>query len=376
MMRFWHTIGIIALSVMCARLPINAEAVNPYKPSQETNYDKFLQFDWVVTGCQAISLAAIGSLLDHGINPDRILWMSDSFTITLEANNASVDNREAMAFLRGCKAFKSFIAIIEQYKKNPADTINPQQILQFVIKKLRKQIQSTTVSLDTLCFEPSIKRYSFSWYTNTVLTKNIIITSAYFPNTQNTLRSAETTSTNFSSHDVVAVIGSLAEGTYATSLLREYPIKKIIHFYTDKEVAKLPSSALPATRSCNTPACTKKNEPKPEQPANNADHKDASNSSVDTTTPCEVICVAHNADNAFALLPECTRIVYCPSAPAGRLPQFINIPFYKIYQNSHAYAPGLFLLNPELLRKTNQNKRFVDTMLTAQERVSDWLHIR
>ncbi len=129
-------------------------------------------------------------------------------------------------------------------------------------------------------------------------------------------------------------------------------------------------------RSCNTPACIKKNDIKSEQPATNADQKDTSNSSEGTTTHCEVMSVAHNADNAFALLPECTRIVYCPSAPAGRLPQFINIPFYKIYQNSHAYAPGLFLLNPKLLRKTNQNQRFIDTMLTAQERVSDWLNIR
>src|SRR5260221_602960 len=72
---------------------------------------KTTTYDWTVIGAGPAGIAAIGQLIDHQVNPEKIVWIDPSFTIgdfgtkwRKVPSNTKVTT--FLQFLNTCKAFR------------------------------------------------------------------------------------------------------------------------------------------------------------------------------------------------------------------------------------------------------------------------------
>src|SRR5579863_5396421 len=106
--------------------------------------------DWTIIGAGPAGIAALGTLLDHGIDPEKIAWIDPFFTVgdfgTLWRNVPS--NTKAKLFLSFLHACRSFHFKDHQTKFALAK-VDPEQSctlhlmaepLQFLTDQLKKSV--------------------------------------------------------------------------------------------------------------------------------------------------------------------------------------------------------------------------------------------
>lgn len=318
-----------------------------YHPAPTIDYNDYLHFDWIITGNQPMSFATITMLLESNVKPEKILWISDSFSPQLPTPLPS--NKQVVNFLLSQKSLAQVTSTITQYKDNPANSVTPPELFEFAIKNLRIIVPSISTTIESLEYNASTKQYSFIWNSNEITTKHIVFVSPYYP-TPITSAAAATLQEHydFSDNDIVALIGQPDEQKIAINMLKEYAPNKIIAFFTDqKNTEKIVPEELKGY--CQHYGIT---------PNNN-------NSSI--------ICVHYNAEESLAYMPLCTKIIYCPSANPNHLPECPNTPFFTTLHSYKMYAPNFFVLNPNDIAPSTSNEILAETITYCQNHVKQWL---
>jgi len=206
-------------------------------------------FEWAVVGAGPAGIATVGKLMDHGINPTKILWIDPYFTVgdlgRLWCNVSS--NTKAKLFLDFLHACSSF-----EYEKSPIDfTLNhlPQdrtctlkytvEPLQWITDKLIQKVHTERVLINSMLLSNRI--WSLESSSKTYYAKNVVLATGAFPLNldypgKKTISfedaiDKERLREQVNQDDVYAVFGSSHSAIIIIQSLVDLGVKKIINFY-------------------------------------------------------------------------------------------------------------------------------------------------
>lgn len=205
-------------------------------------------FSWAVIGAGPAGIAAIGNLLDIGIEPETIAWLDPHFTVgDLGDKWQQVPSNTLVKtfskFLEACRSFEysKFAREFNFYQLDSEDTCKLHHVFEPLLRV--SQILQTKVH----CYQTTVDRLSLqdrTWLleANEQLTANNVILAigaeAKTLSYQNikTIPLADAMDSNrlkkvCDSNDTVAVFGSSHSAVLAMRWLVENPVKKIINFY-------------------------------------------------------------------------------------------------------------------------------------------------
>lgn len=206
-------------------------------------------FKWAVVGAGPAGIAAIGCLLDQGIDPDTILWLDPDFKVgdlgrywqTVSSNTRV---RLFLDFLNACPSF-AFQAANQDFtlqQFDPDDTCELRYIvepLQWITKTIQKTIQFSEDFIHELKLTDRI------WHLkgdNAVYqAKNVILATGAVAETLNypgieavpfeVAMNQEKLRQSVTQSDTCAVFGSSHSAVIALNHLVDLGVHKIINFY-------------------------------------------------------------------------------------------------------------------------------------------------
>lgn len=201
-------------------------------------------FDWFVLGAGPAGIAAIGQLLDRGV--ENIGWMDPQFTVgDLGAKWSAVEsNTRVSLFLQFLHAFKAF-RFADRPSQFPIELLNPKdtcriecivQPLQWITDHLIQQVHSFRALATDLVFKENV------WQINsTYKAKNVILAigadSKMIPHQAGEIISLdvalqpEKLSKAVGIHDTIAVFGGSHSAVLAIANLLQCKVRKVINFY-------------------------------------------------------------------------------------------------------------------------------------------------
>lgn len=207
-------------------------------------------FLWTIVGAGPAGIAAVGKLLDYGVNKRSILWIDPQFTVgdfgTLWRNvpsNTKVDL--FLKFLHSCHAFsygdsnQSF-AINDAAKDKTCYLNLMADPLQWISNKLQHTVYIKKDTVNNLAFNNNHWHLKLS--SDEISSKNVILAIGSVPKTLShdfvktiSLSDAideKSIVNHVTSDDVVAVFGSSHSAVLVLkNLIEQCSVKKIINFY-------------------------------------------------------------------------------------------------------------------------------------------------
>ena len=201
-----------------------------------------------IVGAGPAGIAAVGKVLDTGVNPKEIHWIDPEFRVGdfgtkwgEVSSNTKIHRFEA--FLRGSKSFNydNMRSRFELGKFDPEDTCTLKYVtepLQHITDNLRSMVDSTAGSVSKIA--PADGNWSVSFNCSSVLAERVILAVGSDPkvldhskpviNLSDALDRSKL-AVKVDSSDVVAVFGSSHSAIMASQNFLEVGVKKVINFY-------------------------------------------------------------------------------------------------------------------------------------------------
>jgi hypothetical protein len=207
-------------------------------------------FSWAVIGAGPAGIAAVGKLLDAGIDPQKIVWIDPEFRVgDLGAKWQNVSsNTRVELFLKFFHEAKSF-DYVPQAKKFEINHLNPKDtcLLKFAVEPL--QWITDNLKSKVVCISEKVQQlkladrhWSIALTGAEVLAQNVILAtgsepkSLSYPGVQEipltTALSPEKLKSAVSKEDTIAVFGASHSAVVVMqTLLDDTEVKKVINFY-------------------------------------------------------------------------------------------------------------------------------------------------
>lgn len=301
-------------------------------------------YEWAVIGAGAAGIAAVGKLMDYGIEPSRIAWLDPEFTVgdlgKLWSNVPS--NTKVglfLKFLAGCQAF-AYDSKSKNFELNQLDRNNTCDLryivepLQWITTQLADQVatwQTTAenLSLANRCWH--IKCQDFN-----LLANNVILAVGAKPKTLpyttpvtiplEVAMDKLQLSANIQANDVVAVFGSSHSAILVLRNLVECGVKQIINFYrmplryaiSLDEGILFDNTGLKGTTA------------------------EWARENIDGQLPKNMIRLFSNHDNIEHHLPQCNKAIYAIGFERRHLPILVGMAHAQYSEETGIIAPGLF----------------------------------
>lgn len=207
--------------------------------------------EWAIIGAGPAGIAAVGCLLDAGVDAKKIVWLDPAFKVGdfgqhwgNVSSNTTVE--KFSAFLSGFKAFNysSQQQAFELDKKDPNGFSELKQVatpLQWITDNLRKQIDNNTCRVERLSvqdgnwqLQTSNKMYQAE---KVILATGAEPLSLHYDGIEEiplvTALDPEKLAAARSSDDTIAVFGSSHSAMIIIHSLLELGVKKVINFYRE-----------------------------------------------------------------------------------------------------------------------------------------------
>lgn len=299
-------------------------------------------FEWTVVGAGPAGIAALGKLLDQGVEPADLLWIDPRFTVgDLGTMWANVSSNTTVAlflnFLNGCHSF--------HYEKAPAFAINDlpakntcplhciAEPLQWITQEFQKNIQYEKTLIKNLNLERGV--WILSSETNTFQTKKVILATGSVPLSLNhpgvhvipfeEAIDANLLASHFNPKHQYGVFGSSHSAIMIVRNLVELGAKKIFNFYRSPCTYAVPMGDWILFDNTGL---------KGQTAVWAREH-------IDGSLPPNLIRHLSNEENITRFLPECDAVIY--AVGFGQRQNLI------INENAHInYNPRVGIIGPGL----------------------------
>lgn len=209
-------------------------------------------YNWAVIGAGPAGIAAVGKLIDHGIDPKTIAWLDPEFKVGdfgTKWRNVSSNTRVKLftKFYQACQSFQFHSAPdnFEIKNANPDETCllslaaDP---LQWITETLKKSVH--TITEKALHLKLFNRHWEITLKNSSIRAKNVIVAtgaepkSLLFPDVKEIPLETALDPQKLSAHckpdDVVAVFGSSHSAIIIIqTLLEKCQVKKVVNFYLD-----------------------------------------------------------------------------------------------------------------------------------------------
>jgi cation diffusion facilitator CzcD-associated flavoprotein CzcO len=207
-------------------------------------------FDWAVVGAGPAGIAAIGKLLDHGVESKQIAWLDPEFKVgdfgTKWCNVSS--NTRVNLFLKyfnECNAFE-YSSAPKDFAINKTDPNKTcllalaAEPLQWITDNLKSKVNAVNEKVQKL--KPHDRHWEITLINSKLRAKNVVIAtgadpkSLIFPGIEEipltTALDPDKLASACNNNDTVAVFGSSHSAVIILkTLLEQCDIKKVINFY-------------------------------------------------------------------------------------------------------------------------------------------------
>jgi len=300
-------------------------------------------YRWAVIGAGPAGIAAVGSLLDHGVPGSEIIWIDSHFAVGdfgSRWKNIPSNTKVQLFqnFLHASDAF-SYAACDKPFKLNHTPSehtcllnlmVEP---LQWVTHQLQAKVTIKKAFVESLSFSHGVWNLKVS--NENIHVQNVVLAIGAEPKTlalascpliplQDAMDAYEIKK-HLTSEDVVAVFGSSHSAVLALKNLVDSSVKKIINFYrspliyaiyTDHGIlyddTGLKGSAAEWAR----------------------EH-------LHEILPANLLRVESNDNHVQAYLPECTKVVYAVGFERRHIP-IEGMDYIQYDHKTGIIAPGLF----------------------------------
>jgi len=206
-------------------------------------------FDWAVIGAGPAGIATVGKLLDHGIQPQQIVWLDPHFKVGdfgSKWRNVSSNTKVSLfnKFLLNCQSF----AYEPQRRTFALDTLDPAKTCQLAFMAEPLQWITDQFKQQVVCqqgFVQKIAQSQRSWTITlsdkTLQAKNVVLATGADPKTLNhpditviALEQAldiQQLALACQPTDTVAVFGSSHSAIMAIRNLLDCSVKNVVNFY-------------------------------------------------------------------------------------------------------------------------------------------------
>lgn len=205
-------------------------------------------FEWLVIGAGAAGMAAVGKLLDHGVQAEKIAWLDPNFSVgdLGEKWSKVPSNTKVDLFLRFFKECRSFEFMNKQHKfaiedLNPKETCSLHyvvEVLAWISGHLQKKVHAVTEK--ALSMESNLNHWYVKTESVTLVSKNVILATGSEPKTLShkhemiSLEEAlnpEKLASRIQPGDTIGVFGSSHSAILVLANLVQLNVKNILNFY-------------------------------------------------------------------------------------------------------------------------------------------------
>lgn len=224
--------------------------ISPTLHAQEESADPFSYYDWVVVGAGFAGITALAVLIDNRVEPSTITWIDPEFNVGRVGKHygnvpGNIQAQSLLYYVNNCPYFKN----IQSSSLNNLYTIPDEEypLLQVIVDPLidfTHYLQDKVISKQNTV--TSLSRIDNYWYLTmpdeTIYAKKVILAIGAQPKRLDygieeiSLDEAidhNKLNQHLSPDDSIAVFGGMHSAMLILKNLSEYPLKKIINFYTD-----------------------------------------------------------------------------------------------------------------------------------------------
>ena len=299
-------------------------------------------FKWTVIGAGPAGIAAVGKLIDAGVQPSDIAWIDPDFMVGDFGRQwfKVISNTPVSMFLKFYHAFGSFgfgskdsMFMIERLN---ADKKCPLGIaaepLQWITNHLRSQVASFKDKVQSLQYSTNGLRVDLEANVP-IATEKVILAIGAEPKTLSfrdikqipfiVAVNPHSLKNTVDSDDVVAVFGSYQSARTITDNLSQTNAKKVVHFYRSKRSFKTHVASLGLSSSSETHQIT--------------------------------------PENLLRHLPQCNKVIYAVGFEKRVLPIDGLADDYGYDEDTGQIAPGIFGIGiafPEIIPHTLGREKY------------------
>jgi len=301
-------------------------------------------FDWAVVGAGPAGIAAVGKLIDHGVDPKKIAWIDPEFKVgdfgKLWPNvSSNTKVKLFIQYLNECKAF-DYQSCKNDYELHSAD---PDQTcylrlmvgpLQWVTDQLVGLVNTVkgiaqTIRLKNRCWEIKLSK-------DVIYAKSVVLAVGAEPTVlpssgPKTIAltdalDSERLVPSCDANDVFAVFGSSHSAILVIKDLLDCGVKKVINFYLEPLRYAVDLGDWILFDDTGLKGIT----------------AEWARANVDGKLPERLQRVISSEENLTQHLPECNKVVYAVGFKPRQLPVITGLESVQYNEQSGIIAPGLF----------------------------------
>jgi len=301
-------------------------------------------FDWAVVGAGPAGIAAVGKLVDYGVDPKKIAWIDPEFKVgdfgKLWSNvSSNTKVKLFINFLNACKTF-NYKACSHNYELHDVD---PDQTcylrlmvapLQWVTEHLLSAVHNIkamvqTIRLENRCWEIQLSQ-------SIIHSKNVILAIGGEPKVLSSgatrtialsdALDSERLAPLCSANDVFAVFGSSHSAILAIKKLLDCGVKKVVNFYLEPLRFAINLGNWILFDDTGLKGAT----------------ADWARENISGKLPEKLHRMISSEENLTQHLPECNKVVYAVGFKRRQLPIIAGLESVQYNEQNGIIAPGLF----------------------------------
>lgn len=301
------------------------------------------QFEWAVVGAGPAGIAAVGKLLDQGVDAKNILWIDPKFAVgdfgTLWKNVPSNTKVELfLKFLNECQSFnyKNFKKTFKLNTLNKNDTCEIHTMaepLQWITDHLKQRVINFKNTVEYLSLQK--KSWMLKTKENNFQAKNVILAIGALPKTLSysdpkiiplsIAMDKVKLKKSLNKSDVVAVFGSSHSAVLALKNCVELNVSKIINFYRRPLIYAIPFENWILFDDTGLKGIAAK----------------WARENIDGKLPPNLERAISNAENIEHYLSQCNKVIYAIGFEKRNLP-IEGLAHLEYNEHVGIIAPGLF----------------------------------
>lgn len=303
-------------------------------------------YQWAIVGAGPAGIAAVGTLLDHGVKASDVIWIDPSFTVgdfgSIWLNvpsNTKVDT--FLKFLYACKSFEynncdtSFV-LNTIPKEETCPLYRMAEPLQWISDKLKTKVKTSIGLAENLALKNRIWNITLK-DAQLIQAKNVILAVGAEPKKLahsypvnvidlHDALNAERITQHFTSDDTIGVFGSSHSAILVLRNLIENSAKQIINFYRSPLVYAVYLDDWILFDNTGLKGST----------------ADWARQYLNGSQPSNLLRIYSNEENIQHHLPKCTKVIYAIGFERRSLPVIEDLGEVSYFDQVGIIAPGLF----------------------------------